>query len=187
MNASLAYLSFYARWDLEPNYDFVYIQVRPTSQTSWHYLCSPRMTPATPPGYSGLQTDWIKETIDLSDWIGNSLKIRFLFVSDAYVQADGFYLDDISIQHINSTPTYQASPLPPPALQVKAMGPSLTIWKPAEAGELQLYTIQGAFIARKNSEDNSIVHWQIPLNPGGYLMVFRGQRKFATKLFFVVE
>ena len=70
-------ISFQAKWDIEPNYDFVRIQVN-TIEEGWislegNYTSSGTGQTAQPfgePGYDGLQESWTEETI-LLDQIGN--------------------------------------------------------------------------------------------------------------------
>ncbi|MHB8843024.1 MAG: T9SS type A sorting domain-containing protein, partial [Candidatus Aquicultor sp.] len=47
--------------------------------------------------YDGTQRNWVKEEIDLKQFGGKQIKIRFKLLSDGSVQKDGWYLDDISI------------------------------------------------------------------------------------------
>ena len=52
------------------------------------------------PVYDGMQNSWVKETIDLSDYLGEDILFRFQIVSDGWNTADGFYFDDLKIQAI---------------------------------------------------------------------------------------
>ena len=47
--------------------------------------------------YDGVQTNWVKEEIDLSDYLGSMIKVRFLLYADQGVNEDGFYFDDFQI------------------------------------------------------------------------------------------
>ena len=53
------------------------------------------------PLYSGVQEDWVGEEISLSDYIGEKINIAFRFVSDSYVEEDGFYFDDIEVLSVS--------------------------------------------------------------------------------------
>jgi len=53
-----------------------------------------------PPGqplYDGTQLTWVKESIDLSSYLGQQIKLRFMLKADGYIQADGWYVDDINL------------------------------------------------------------------------------------------
>ncbi len=51
--------------------------------------------PEGTPCWSG-SFDWTQETFDLSAYVGESMGVRFRFVSDGYVAEEGWYVDDIS-------------------------------------------------------------------------------------------
>jgi len=53
------------------------------------------------PVYDGFQKEWVKESIDLSPYLGQSIYLRFHLVSDLYRQYDGFYFDDLNVKIIN--------------------------------------------------------------------------------------
>jgi carboxypeptidase T len=55
------------------------------------------------PLYDGQQLSWVKEEIDLSDYLGQNIKLRFKIVSDDNTTADGFYFDDIKVSILNNT------------------------------------------------------------------------------------
>ena len=80
-----------------------------TNGTTWTPLCG-KFTHSgginqdvDNPLYDGTQSTWVKEQIDLTNYIGQSIKIRFKLVSDGGVNADGFYFDDLKITIISST------------------------------------------------------------------------------------
>ncbi|MDP4965926.1 MAG: T9SS type A sorting domain-containing protein, partial [Salibacteraceae bacterium] len=47
------------------------------------------------PVWDGNQLNWVNEDIDLSDYLGQKVKLKFRFVSDAFVNFDGFYFDNL--------------------------------------------------------------------------------------------
>jgi len=52
------------------------------------------------PLYDGRQLNWVKENIDLSDYLGQNIKLRFSLISDGWLNADGFFVDDIKVLKI---------------------------------------------------------------------------------------
>jgi PKD repeat protein len=120
-NASSAKISFYAKWALESDYDFVQFQVSSDGGNTWVGQCgnytvlgvSGGVQPLNKPLYEGTKTDWVLEEIDLSDYLGQTIKVRFQLRSDGGTTADGFYFDDFNIYinptEIASTPTAQFS------------------------------------------------------------------------------
>ena len=53
------------------------------------------------PLYDGVQSEWVQETIDLSDFIGQQITLEFLLRSDGFVEGDGFYFDNIAVNSIS--------------------------------------------------------------------------------------
>jgi carboxypeptidase T len=103
-NANTASLSFQGRWLIEEDWDFVQVLVS-TDQSNWTALCGNYTTlgintqPANEPLFDGQQPSWVAENMDLSDYIGQSFWIQFKFVSDGFLQYDGFYFDDLVVNY----------------------------------------------------------------------------------------
>ena len=49
------------------------------------------------PVYEGAFADWVLEEISLSDYLGETIKVRFRLQSDGGVREDGFYFDDFKM------------------------------------------------------------------------------------------
>lgn len=102
-NAVMAELEFYAKWDLEKGYDYVTLEISKDNGTTWTQMCGKHTTLGTSdqllnkPLYDGTQSNWVKENIDISEFINQNILIRFRLKSDSYVTADGFYLDNLSV------------------------------------------------------------------------------------------
>ena len=102
---SIPSISFKAKWDIEPNYDFVRIEANVIDE-GWislegNYTSIGTGQPAQPfgePGYDDIQQNWVEETIFL-DQLNNAQIIGFRFIqtSDNFVEGDGFSFDDFSI------------------------------------------------------------------------------------------
>jgi hypothetical protein len=105
-NAVKATLSFYARWAIEPNFDFVQVQASTNNGATWTALCGKYTVPGSAfqiqdePLYEGYQFSWVKEEISLDDYLGQNVQIRFAFTSDGGAEFDGFYFDDIFINKV---------------------------------------------------------------------------------------
>jgi hypothetical protein len=108
-NAELPQLRFWAKWDIEPDYD--YAQVRALSFTQDQALCG-RYTvapsangaqPVSDPIFEGFQGEWVEECMDLGDFIGEATRIRFILASDNGDERDGFYFDDLRIEYVDPT------------------------------------------------------------------------------------
>ena len=98
-------LSFYTWFDLEEDYDYLYLEISEDGE-SWQILETPSGTVEDPSGnsygwgYNGGTNGWIEESIDLSDFSGKEVQIRFEYVTDAAVHGEGMVIDDISIPEI---------------------------------------------------------------------------------------
>jgi carboxypeptidase T len=110
-NVAYASLNFWAKWEIETGYDYVQILISTNNGSSWtplegQYTVTGNGNQATgEPLYDGFQTEWVQEEIDLSDYIGNTVKFRYKLVSDSGVTEDGFYFDDFSVMVINESTT----------------------------------------------------------------------------------
>jgi len=109
-NANYAHLQYYTRFHLEKNFDFVQIMGSTNGGSSWFSICAPHETsPAsfggTDPLYDGFQDGWVKEEIDMSAYVGQNLLLSFNISTDAGLELDGFYFDDLLVRKITATTT----------------------------------------------------------------------------------
>ena len=101
-----ATLSFYARWALEPNFDYVQVQASTDNGVSWNSLCGNYTVAGSSfqvfdePLYEGFQLSWVKEEMSLDDYVGSNVQIRFVLASDGFQEYDGYYFDDVLITKI---------------------------------------------------------------------------------------
>lgn len=108
-NATAAQVSYYAKWEIESDYDYCQFQVSIDNGTTWIGQCglytvpgnsaNGSVQPNNEPVYEGTQSAWVLEEINLSDYIGQTIKVRFQFESDGAVRQDGFYYDDFKVSY----------------------------------------------------------------------------------------
>ena len=102
-NAVAATLSFYGKWEIEAGYDYVQLEISTNGGSSWtpqcgNYTKTGSSNQATgEPLYDGFQSTWVKEEINLSDYLGQNIMARFTIIADGGVREDGFYFDDFEI------------------------------------------------------------------------------------------
>jgi PKD repeat protein len=106
-NAISAKVSFYAKWDIEADYDYVQFQVSTDGGSTWIGQCGTytvegtdangSVQPDGEPVYEGVMSDWVLEEISLSDYLGQSVQLRFRLQSDGGVREDGYYFDDFKV------------------------------------------------------------------------------------------
>ncbi|MDD5367609.1 MAG: immune inhibitor A, partial [Anaerolineaceae bacterium] len=96
----------YATWyDIEKDYDYLYVEAR-EKDGQWQILHTPSSTNTNPSGnsygwgYTGLSDGWKQETVDLSQYAGKQVEVRFEYVTDPAVNGEGFLLDDVAIPQI---------------------------------------------------------------------------------------
>jgi hypothetical protein len=107
-NAVYAHLQYYTRFEIEKNNDKAQVFISTNNGSSFVPLCgryetSPASFGGTNPVYDGLQDGWVKEDIDLSAYLGQSIRIRFSLQSNFSNNKDGFYIDDMLIRIIDNT------------------------------------------------------------------------------------
>jgi len=101
-------LTYWTWYDLEEDYDYLYLTAS-TDGENWQILETPSGTTDDPSGnsygwaYNGASGNgpvWIQETIDISQYAGDKVQIRFEYVTDAAANGEGFLLDDIAVPEI---------------------------------------------------------------------------------------
>lgn len=155
-----AQLEFYAKWDIEDNYDFVQVMVATDPNGGFTPLCGQYTNPGSPdqnpgPLYDGIQDSWVLESMDLSAYLGQTIYLQFLFVSDFTVTRDGFYFDDLVVRGVSggvSTSRFPAMnkvdfKVAPNPVQSSAMI-YLELPSPATQLEIQLTDLLGRQISR---------------------------------------
>ena len=78
-------LTFWVWYDVEENYDAAFVEIS-TDGRAFRQLEK----------FTGNSGGWVRKAYDLSPWAGKWVFFRFRFVSDAYVTANGFFVDDVS-------------------------------------------------------------------------------------------
>lgn len=104
----------YQMWhDLEKDYDYVFVEASTDGGKTWKIIKTPTCTDTNPSGnsygcgYNGATDGWQEEKVDLSDYAGKKVQIRYEYVTDAAVNGEGFMLDDVSIPEINYSTDFE--------------------------------------------------------------------------------
>jgi len=81
-------ISFWAKYDIEKGFDYMYLEVSPDGGSTWNNIAT----------YDDTVNTWTQFNYSLGGFVGNSdVKIRYKFVSDGGLNLDGMYIDDIII------------------------------------------------------------------------------------------
>lgn len=191
-----ANVSFYAKWEIEADYDYCQFQVSTNSGSTWIPQCGKytvegsstpwngSVQPDGEPVYEGTQTEWVLEEIDLSDYIGQEIQVRFVFESDGGLQQDGFYFDDFKVSTDASSASldlleWKVAIYPNPA------NDNLTIKLPVLLSDPNIVVVnnQGQIVLNINNlnESDEFSVLTSNLRNGLYtLIVFDGEQKLTT-------
>lgn len=104
-----AELEFATQWNIETDWDYGQVLISTNNGVIWFPLSglytnlgTGTFQPNGQPLYDGVQSSWVNERINLSNFIGQNIKIRFLLRSDGSVNQDGWYVDDIKLSVYSS-------------------------------------------------------------------------------------
>ncbi|SDR83431.1 immune inhibitor A [Paraoerskovia marina] len=96
-----ATLSFKARYDIEVGYDYAFVEVNDGS--GFAAVDTSISTDATTNGIDGTSQAWTDATADLSEYAGQTVTLRFRYVTDGAVAGNGgdvpsgLFVDDITL------------------------------------------------------------------------------------------
>ena len=188
-----AEMRFQTRFGIEKNYDFASLQFSTDSGANWIPVCTNKTLPSSPfsnqagidefgqdtimPVWDGAQPQWQSEYIDLQDYLGNKLWIRFYFRSDDFTEDWGFAVDDIRIR-VGSTLTTDEKKLSEKGKTIRiAPNPgnghsdlSLKGFRPGMVFPLILKDAAGRIIFSKEVQEGRNAISAAGLKPGCYLV-----------------
>lgn len=102
-NATEAYITFKAEWEIEAGYDYCQLQAA-TTGNNYEALCGRYTKDGNSnqaegePLWDGTKTGWVTEKLLLDECLGESnVSLRFVLESDNFVHGDGFFFDDFNI------------------------------------------------------------------------------------------
>ncbi len=99
-------LTYQTWYDIEEDWDYVYVEASSNGE-DWQILNTPSCTTYDPTGnsygcgYTGKTNGWIQESVDLSEYAGKKIWIRFDYITDTAVTTAGLLLDDIRVDAID--------------------------------------------------------------------------------------
>ena len=159
-----ATLSFWARYDVEEGFDYMYVDVSTNGGATWNTVDS----------FDGTDATFQQYTYSLGGFVGHdSVKIRFHFVSDGGFNLDGMYIDDVMVttSNIDQTPPlivhtgplYYQGTIAPYALQADIVDVS------GVASASVVYTVDGgsAQTVSPDSTGGSTYYFTIPAAGAG--------------------
>lgn len=183
-----ANVTFNAKWDIENNWDYTQFEVSIDNGVNWIPQCgaytnagsSNNGQPTGEPLYDGTQNDWVLEQIDLSDYLGENILVRFQFISDNQETADGFYFDDLKINILNETLGVENTDTSLFSLYPNPVNDILNITTPLDNYGIEIYNIQGQRIEIKKNNHGSSTFDYSGYASGIYLMKFTSETNAQT-------
>ncbi|OFZ34628.1 MAG: hypothetical protein A3D92_20525 [Bacteroidetes bacterium RIFCSPHIGHO2_02_FULL_44_7] len=162
-NATQAMVSFYAKWEIEAGYDYCQFQVSTNGGSTWIGQCGNYTVQANDQGgvqpdgkpvYEGAQSSWVLEEINLSDYLGETINVRFQLESDGGVRMDGFYFDDFQVFYSIDDAgiaenTLELKTFPNPANQQV----TVSVSNPISSGDLEVFDQTGKLVYSKKVEE----------------------------------
>jgi len=199
-NASVAVLNFYAKWNIEPGYDYVQVSISNNNGATWTPLTGRYTHPGSveqsymQPVYDG-RSGWVKEEINISQYTDETIKLKFTLVSDQGLTFDGYYFDDVTIHMIDRTVDVENNGLPSSGAYLSEGYPnpahnqvSFNYQLPAgtTTATLVVSDLTGRPLINKevNQQDTTIVVDINGLKPGVYVtrLVISGQSSTTRKI-----
>ena len=193
-NAIGANVTFYAKWDIENNWDYVQLEISLDNGNSWIPQCglftnegsSNGGQPTGQPLYDGTQNNWVLEQIDLSDYLGEEITMRFKFESDGEVRADGFYFDDLTVNVLDDETLNNADVLASQfSVYPNPVSNLVYITTPKNNYTLGIYNIQGQLMSTPSVYSGSQTIDYSQYTKGIYLMKFTSNDQ--TKIFKIIK
>ena len=193
-NAIGAIVTFYAKWDIENNWDYVQLEISLDNGNSWIPQCglftnegsSNGGQPTGQPLYDGTQNNWVLEQINLSDYLGEEITMRFKFESDGEVRADGFYFDDLTVNVLDDETLNNADVLASQfSVYPNPVSNLLYITTPKNNYTLGIYNIQGQLMSTPSVYSGSQTIDYSQYTKGIYLMKFTSNDH--TKIFKIIK
>ena len=193
-NAIGANVTFYAKWDIENNWDYVQLEISLDNGNSWIPQCglftnegsSNGGQPTGQPLYDGTQNNWVLEQIDLSDYLGEEITMRFKFESDGEVRADGFYFDDLTVNVLDDETLNNADVLASQfSVYPNPVSNLVYITTPKNNYTLGIYNIQGQLMSTPSVYSGSQTIDYSQYTKGIYLMKFTSNNH--TKIFKIIK
>lgn len=199
-----ASLGFWAKWDIEAGYDYVQLLVSDNEGVSWIPMQGKYTKTGNSyqqygePVYDGIQNDWVLEEVNLDQFLGKNIKIRFVLNSDQYTVGDGFYFDDMAVTvidlqtgvpgNVQSSGVNKISIQPNPASGIVTMNYTIAGSNPAQ-NTLKVYDITGhqVFESSLESKTGEISFDVSSWTPGMYFYSLNAEKTIVTSGKLVVK
>ena len=111
-------LNYRLWYELEQDYDYAYLEASLDGGETWTILNTPSGTTDDPTGASygwayngfsggGASGEWVDKSVDLSEYAGQEIRLRFEYVTDAAVNGEGLMVDDVRIDAVGYSEDFE--------------------------------------------------------------------------------
>ena len=111
--AQVSQLRFWTAWDMQASFDGGIVEISTNDGLSWTRLTPSGGYPGSithtgntcaglangTPAFTGTNLSWQQKSIDLSAYAGQTVKLAWRYGSDASIDNEGWYVDDIELTH----------------------------------------------------------------------------------------
>ena len=172
-----AEINFDAKWNTESGYDYVQLEISNNNGNSWIPQCGNYTKKGIEthdyaldePLYDGNQSQWVNESILLTDYIGDEIFVRFKLYSDGGLRRDGFYFDNFKIRGISESLSISETQKTNTYIYPNPVDNYFNIVSNTDINKLEIYNILGEKILEKLDENISNLKIQM-FNPGIYII-----------------
>ncbi|HLN36071.1 MAG TPA: M28 family peptidase, partial [Nitrososphaeraceae archaeon] len=103
-------LEYDIQWDIADNRDYAQIQISTNQGLHWWSLngkytkqSATNIQMPNQPIYDSIQSTWVHELVDLTNYKGKEVLIRFFLKTGFYTVRDGLYIDNVKITFMDKT------------------------------------------------------------------------------------
>tara|TARA_B100000029_G_scaffold470156_1_gene508760 strand:- start:697 stop:1287 length:591 start_codon:yes stop_codon:yes gene_type:complete len=99
-------LSFWIWQDIEKDWDYLYLSVSQDNGITWstletqHMSQNPASGASLSKGYTGTSNEWENRSVDLSEYAGANILVRFDYITDQSVNENGVCIDNVSLSGV---------------------------------------------------------------------------------------
>lgn len=125
-DGQLPSLSFWSLWDTEAGWDGGVVEITRDDGASWQRLTPAEGYPAVIGNGGALcgiavgqraftgagQFQWQRSSVDLGAYVGNTVRLRWLYRTDQSETGEGWFVDDIAVAHAQVPGTCTSPPAP---------------------------------------------------------------------------
>jgi len=159
-----AYLTFFAKWGLQYDFDYVQIEVSIDEGVNWIPQCGKYTRSGGifhsgangAPVYDGNQSEWVFEEINLDEYLGETILMRFELKTNSAITADGFYFDDFQVEVLEDNLSLEEAPFKQVNVFPNPVKNEFTISSNLQNFDVAIYNLQGQLVYESRGHANTI-------------------------------